>query len=141
MMYLLDTDTFTLAHRDTKGLRNRIAVERKSQDVALPIVTRIEVLRGRFDSVLKAADAGALAHAQERLQSSEAYLSEFPIVLFHDAAFQEFERLRQEKLARKIGLADLLIACIALAHDAVLVTRNTKDFANVPNLKVENWAD
>lgn len=36
---------------------------------------------------------------------------------------------------------DLRIACIALAHDATLVTRNTKDFAHVPNLKVENWAD
>ena len=36
---------------------------------------------------------------------------------------------------------DLLTACIALAHDATLVTRNTRDFAVVPGLKIENWAD
>ncbi len=37
--------------------------------------------------------------------------------------------------------ADLLIACIVLAHNATLVTRNTKDFANIPGLKQGNWAN
>lgn len=36
---------------------------------------------------------------------------------------------------------DLRIACIALAHDATLLTRNTVDFAQVPALRVENWLD
>jgi tRNA(fMet)-specific endonuclease VapC len=36
---------------------------------------------------------------------------------------------------------DLLIACIALAQDALLVTRNTKDFNQVPGLRIANWAD
>ena len=52
-----------------------------------------------------------------------------------------FGRFHAEKKYRKIGRADLLIACIALAHNATLVTRNTKDFAVVPGLKLENWAD
>ena len=52
-----------------------------------------------------------------------------------------FDTVVAEKKFKKIGLADRLIACIALAHDATLVTRNTKDFAIVPGLKLENWAD
>ena len=36
---------------------------------------------------------------------------------------------------------DMLIACIALAHDALLATRNTKHFNKVAGLKVANWAD
>jgi predicted nucleic acid-binding protein len=36
---------------------------------------------------------------------------------------------------------DMLIACIALAQDALLVTRNTKDFNNVSGLKLANWAE
>ncbi len=52
-----------------------------------------------------------------------------------------FDRLRVNKRLKKMGRPDLLIACFALAHKATLVTRNTKDFANVPGLKLENWAD
>ena len=52
-----------------------------------------------------------------------------------------FDRLRQDKAVRKIGRNDLLIACISLAQDATLVTRNTKDFSLVPGLKLANWAD
>jgi tRNA(fMet)-specific endonuclease VapC len=42
---------------------------------------------------------------------------------------------------KKIGRADLLIASIARANKAILVTRNLKDFRQVPGLQVENWAD
>ena len=49
--------------------------------------------------------------------------------------------MRKDKKAKKTDHNDLLIACIALAHDATLVTRNTKDYANVPGLTLENWAD
>jgi predicted nucleic acid-binding protein len=47
--------------------------------------------------------------------------------------------LGQKKL--KMKRSDMLIACTALAHDAVLVTRNTKDFNKVVGLKLANWAD
>jgi len=32
---------------------------------------------------------------------------------------------------------DLKIACIALVHEASLLTRNTNDFAKVPGLRIE----
>jgi tRNA(fMet)-specific endonuclease VapC len=34
---------------------------------------------------------------------------------------------------------DLLIAATALVHDLTLVTHNTKDFANIPRLRVADW--
>jgi tRNA(fMet)-specific endonuclease VapC len=45
--------------------------------------------------------------------------------------------LGQKKL--KMRRPDMLIACIALAHDALLVTANTKHFNKVPGLKLANW--
>ncbi|MEO5802504.1 MAG: type II toxin-antitoxin system VapC family toxin, partial [Verrucomicrobiota bacterium] len=41
----------------------------------------------------------------------------------------------------RIGSMDLKIACIALAHDATLLTRNVNDFSQVPGLRVENWLE
>jgi len=35
----------------------------------------------------------------------------------------------------------LKIACIALVHDATLLTRNAADFAQVPGLRFENWLE
>ena len=48
-------------------------------------------------------------------------------------------------LVRRIGIKrhsfDRLIAAHALALDAVIVTRNECDFADVPGLRVENWTE
>jgi tRNA(fMet)-specific endonuclease VapC len=141
MIYLLDTDLFTLAHLGKHGLGERINTERPSHDIVISLVTRIEVLRGRFDAVLKAADAGALLRAQELLRSSESFLGGFRILPFDRSAMGEFDRLRKDKKTKKTSRNDLLIACIALAHNATLVTRNTKDFQAIPGLRLENWAD
>ena len=34
---------------------------------------------------------------------------------------------------------DLKIACIALVHNALLLSANLRDFQQVPGLRVENW--
>jgi tRNA(fMet)-specific endonuclease VapC len=142
MIYLLDTDLFTLAHQAKYGLRARIDAERAASNVvAISIITRIEVLRGRFDAILKAADAPSLLRLQTRLAESEAFLQAFEMIPFNAQAADQFNRLLTDKKFKKIGRGDLLIACIALAHDATLVTRNRKDFQNIPNLRIENWAD
>lgn len=141
MIDLLDTDLFTLASLAKFGLRDRIESARTENDVVVSLMTRIEVLRGRFESILKAADGAGVARMQELFRASEAYLATFTVLPFDALAIREFDRLREDKKAKKVGRNDLLIACIARAHDATLVTRNVKDFRQIPNLKVENWAD
>ena len=44
-----------------------------------------------------------------------------------------------ETTGNRIGIFDELIASICLAHNAVLVTRNTKHFERIPGLRIENW--
>jgi tRNA(fMet)-specific endonuclease VapC len=41
----------------------------------------------------------------------------------------------------RIPTLDLRIACIAMAHEALLLTRNLVDFSQVPGLNVQNWLD
>ena len=113
----------------------------QSADVTISIITRIEILQGRFAYVLKAATGAELLRAQQWLNADETYMGDFDVVTVDSRASAEFDKLRQSTKLKKIGRADLLIASIALAHRATLVTRNLKHFRLVPGLAVENWAD
>jgi len=48
-------------------------------------------------------------------------------------------RSNLEKLGQMIGNNDLWIAAHSLSLEVVLVTNNTKEFARVPGLQIENW--
>lgn len=139
-MHLLDTDTLTYLHaghlRVVRHLR-----ELDDPDVGTTIITKIELLRGRFEFLLKAASGTDLLRAQQWLVRTEDLLAQILIVPMDEAAAFEFDRLRAARRLRKIGRADLLIASIALAHRATLVTRHVRHFEQIPRLIVTNWVD
>jgi len=139
-MYLLDTDTLTHLHAGQPRVIARLR-ELVDPDVGTTIVTKIELLRGRHDFLLKAATGDELLRAQRWLARTEELLAQILIVPFDAVAAAQFDHLRNAKNLRKIGRADLLIASIALGHNAVLVTRNVGHFHQVPGLKVTNWVD
>jgi tRNA(fMet)-specific endonuclease VapC len=136
---LLDTDTFTLHHAGHVKVMERTS--KAAEIPQLTIVTQIEALQGRHEALIKAADGGRLLHAQRLLFSTLQHLALFQIVPFDAAAAAEFDRLRETKGLKKVGRKDLLIASIALANKATLVTRNLKDFRKIPDLQLDNWAD
>jgi tRNA(fMet)-specific endonuclease VapC len=138
-MILLDTDTFTLLGGRHPKVTARLAAA--ADEVAVTVVTRVEALAGRFAFLMRAADGAEVLRAQQWLQRTEADLARLPVVPFDDSAAAEFDRLLGTKGLKKIGRGDLLIAGIALANKATLVTRNLKDYRKVPGLQLENWPD
>src|SRR5947209_12525276 len=99
-MFVLDTDTLThllLGHKRVTERRAHATAE-----VALTVVTQIEVLQGRFASVLKAENGERLLLAQQRLMETETDLEKFIILRVGAAAAAEFDRLRQN---RKLKIA------------------------------------
>ncbi|MFO5441364.1 MAG: PIN domain-containing protein, partial [Dolichospermum sp.] len=48
-------------------------------------------------------------------------------------------RAQLANIGTPIGYNDLLIASIALSHDLILVTHNTKEFVRVEGLKIQDW--
>jgi tRNA(fMet)-specific endonuclease VapC len=138
-MTLLDTDILTLWLLGQPAVSKRVL--ETSDVVATTIVSRIELLRGRFDYLLKAHDGAQLQVAQSRLSQTERQLEGLVIVPFDSRSSAEFDRLRQTKNWKRIGRADLLIASIALANRALLVTRNLRHFRQIPGMDLENWAD
>jgi tRNA(fMet)-specific endonuclease VapC len=139
-MYLLDTDTLTHLHAGNANVVERLKSVAE-EDVGITIITKVEVLRGRIDYLIKAETGESLLKAQELLFRTEALLNDLLIVPVDRAASIEFDRLRSEAKFRKIGRADLLIASITLANRATLVTRNLRHFKQIPGLKLENWVD
>lgn len=137
-MDLLDTDILTLFLAKHPQVVARVD---KSSGIGTTVITQAEVLRARYEFLLKASDGSQLQRAQEWLTRTEEAFRAVPIVPADAAAAAQFDRLRDLKGLRRIGRADLLIASIALSRQATLVTRNLRHFRLVPGLRVENWAD
>ena len=139
-MHLLDTDTLTHLHAGNPNVIERLR-QLDDPEVAIPVITRIEVLRGRFDFVLKASSSDELIRAQRLLARTEELLEQITTIPITQEAATEFGRLQASPKLRKIGRADLLIASISLANRATLVTRNVRHFRQIPGLMVVNWVD
>ncbi|HKI36573.1 MAG TPA: type II toxin-antitoxin system VapC family toxin [Gemmataceae bacterium] len=139
-MHVLDTDTLSFWFKGDARVMRRLQ-EAGESGVVTTIVSRIETLRGRFDQLFKAANAAEFLRAQERLTRTDEFLGRMLILPLDAAAVAEFERLVTLKGLKKIGRGDLLIASIALAHGATLVSRNLRDFQRIPDLSVVNWVD
>ena len=80
-----------------------------------------------------AVSAIALAEIA-RLESLDALLEGVAVAPFDAAAARAFPGA-----ARARGKFDRLIAAHALALGATLITSNTRDFRDVPGLRVEDW--
>jgi tRNA(fMet)-specific endonuclease VapC len=139
-VHLLDTDTLTHLHAGHLRVVQRLHTL-DDPHVGITIITKIEILRGRYDTVLKAATGSELLRAQDRLARTESLLSRLLIMPFDEASAAQFDQLRQRRGRRQIGRADVLIASIVLAHHATLVTRNVRHFQQIAGLTVVNWVD
>jgi len=139
-VHLLDTDTITYLHAGHPRVLQHLS-ELADADVGTTVITKIELLRGRFDYVIKAATGAEILRAQQLLVRTEELLAQMMIVPMDEASAVQFDRLRVTRKLRKIGRADLLISSIALVHRAAIVTRNLRHFRQVPGLTVLNWVD
>jgi tRNA(fMet)-specific endonuclease VapC len=139
-MHLLDADTLTHLHAQHPRVVERLR-QCDDPEIGISIVTKAEVLRARCEFLLKAADGEQVMRAQNWLEVSETLLRQLVIVPFSDGAVRDFENLQKQKALKKIGHADLLVASVALANRATLVTRNLRHFRQIPNLGLENWVD
>jgi len=139
-MHLLDTDTLSHLWARHERVVRRLA-EADDAEIGTTSITKSEILRRRCENLLKAETAAEILKAQERLDQSQERLSQLLVVPFDEAAAEQFTRLTNVDRLTRIGRADLLIASIALANDATLVTRNLRHFRQIPNLNVVNWVD
>lgn len=80
---------------------------------------------------------------QRNLSALERFLEPLTIVDFTLEAAKKAAKVRSflEKQGTPIGVYDLQIAAIALSHNMMLLTNNTREFERVKGLKLENWVN
>lgn len=78
---------------------------------------------------------------EDNLRTLERFFAPFSSLAFEDQSAEHYGMIRAQlkREGHVIGANDLLIAAIALTHDAVLLTRNASEFHRVTGLRVETW--
>lgn len=130
-MYLLDTNACIRVLNDSSPrLIDRLRQHRPSE-LRLCSVVKAELLFGARKSGDPARNLRVLRRLFEPLVS-------LPL---DDASAEACGTIRSEleRSGIPIGANDLLIAASAVAHDAVLVTHNVREFSRVPGLSLEDW--
>ena len=137
-MYIFDTLSHLYAG-NKNVLRSLQQLDRAT--VGTTIITKIEMLRGRIDYLLKADTGSSLRRAQQLSCRTEELLLQTQIIPITDKSIVEFDRLSTSLKYRKIRRAALTIASIVLSNRATLITRNLRHFKQFPRLSVVNWID
>jgi tRNA(fMet)-specific endonuclease VapC len=136
-LYVLDTDILQLFQDEHPTVIARVRAVAPA-DRATTVLTVEEQLSGWYTQLRQAKTPERLAWAYRRLAATVRFLTRIAIVDFDEAAIQRCEQLKKLKL--KVRKMDLRIAAVVLERDAVLVTRNLRDFQQVPGLHVEDWS-
>lgn len=95
-------------------------------------------MRGRLAQVHRGKGAEDRVQAYYWLSKTLDFLCGFKVLKFDPYAEAHFQNLLTKKI--RIGIQDLKIAAIALSNDATLVTRNRRDFNQIPALTIEDWS-
>ena len=113
-----------------QGVRSRLLAE-SPDEVCLCSVVKAELLYGARNS----------ARVDENLARLREFFEPFESLPFDDAAAEHYGVIRAQlrRAGTPIGANDMLIAAIALAADATLVTRNRGEFHRIAGLRVQSW--
>jgi tRNA(fMet)-specific endonuclease VapC len=130
-MYLLDTNVcINFLNGSSKPVVQHFR-SRYPSEIAVCSIVKAELLYGARNS--QRVDAN--------LQILKMFFSPLESLPFDDRCADEYGLIRADLAAqgRLIGPNDMLIAAVARAYDAVLVTHNTREFSRITGLSVDDW--
>jgi len=132
LIFALDTNSIAYFFRGEGKIAERLLAKRP-RDIVVPALVAYELRYG----------IARLENAPRRAVQLETFLSATSILPFNDdcARIAAQVRARLDRAGEPIGPIDVLIAATALAANAVLVTRNVREFRRIKGLAVENWYD
>ena len=139
-MIILDTDCMSLLQRENILVASRLQenLDRFSpDDIYTTIISFEEQMRGWLSFVAKSKTLDEQVYAYDKLHSFLKIYRKTSVLDFDEKAAAIFQKLKSQKI--RIGTMDLKIASIAIANEAILISRNLSDFEQVPDLSVKDW--
>ena len=127
MSHLIDTD-FVINHLYDRGGATSTLLELRRTGIAVSVITVMEVIEG--------IEGGRTPQAARRgfrvfLRGTRVLVVSRPIA--ERAAAIRLDLRRQKRQVNERAL-DLIVAATALEHGLILVTRNTRDYADIPGI-------
>ncbi len=133
MLYCLDTNIIVDIYRgeDREVGEKLKALQEQNVKISISPIILAELFKGAY----------IVPEKKEALVFIEEFLSSVDFLSFTEQVArvygQQFAIL--QKIGKQTQEFDLMIAAICIAHNAILVTRNRKDFANIKDLKMVAW--
>lgn len=139
MTHLLDTDHLTLLAQQDGAEWSAIVSHIDAcgqENVAASVVSFHEQVLGCHKQLNQARKPAQLVRWYLLMTELLEMYAAIPLAPFDDAASTVLAGFPG---SLRVGTMDLRIAAIALSRNLTVVTRNARDFGQVPNLKIEDW--
>ena len=140
MPVLLDTDHLSVLEWQEQPACDRLLARLDSvaaDDIATSIISFQEQVQGWLAYLNRARKAEQIIAAYGKLEAIWRWFLKMNVLSFTPEAQGHFAALKGQ--CPRLQTLDLRIACIALATGATLLSRNLRDFRQVPGLSVEDW--
>lgn len=140
MPVVLDTDHLSILQWQEQPACNRLLARLDGlppDDMATTIVSFHEQVQGWLAYLGRARRAEQIVLAYAKLEAVWRSFLKMNVLSYSDEAQERFAALRRQ--CPRLKTMDLRIASIALVTGATLLTRNLRDFRQVPGLHVVDW--
>lgn len=140
-IWILDTDHVSYLLQGNKAVSSR--VNQVLPNLAITIVTVQEIFNGWIVKINGVSESTEIVRLYTKLWANLEYFKEVRILNFDSEACNYYEYLltSHQRLNKKRLQKDLRIAAIALSVNAIMVTRNRRDFSLIPGLAIEDWTE
>jgi tRNA(fMet)-specific endonuclease VapC len=135
-LWILDTDCVSLFQQSHPWLKQRIN-QINPQELAVTVITVEEQMRGWLKAIRANSQKERIIWAYQGLRQTVEYFNQVTLLDFDRPALMQYQELIQQRI--RIGTQDLKIGAVSLSRNAILVTRNHRDFEQIPGLQWDDW--
>jgi tRNA(fMet)-specific endonuclease VapC len=137
-LLIFDTDHISLWQRQHQPIITKIDAIGINK-IATTVITVEELFRGRLDMIRRANSEASRISAYNWMRATSLFYGQLSQIISWDSKAEQCHlALKQQRI--RIGAQDLRIASIAIANHGTVITRNRRDFLQVPGLNIEDWS-